>query len=297
MAETKRARRPHSRIPEAATASRAENILLTWVGAHDPVGWNPRTQKREAGPILSLLQQRDFDAIYLFINVFSEYDDFRRRATEVFRVCRRDRPRMRVSQKPLDIISVTDHRELYRAMNDTCQEILREEGTEGKRYYVLLSPGTPQMATVWVLLVQSGLLPATMLITTPPDLLVEGETIRWKEVDLSLPDFPQVVTPGETQRLLGILEAQNDNLRSENLRLRGELGLLKTGAGQESDGSISEGFSLQQHLVTQERAYYELALAQAEDNAAAAARLLGLQPHTFRAGAERLGLRGRRTRR
>jgi hypothetical protein len=241
-----------------------------------------------------LLEQREFDAVYLFINVFSEYDDFRKRATEVLRVCQRDRPRMRVSQKPLDIISVTDHRELYRAMNDTCQEILREEGAAGKRYYVLLSPGTPQMATVWVLLVQSGLLPAKMLITTPPDLLPRGETIRWKEVDLSLPDFPQVVTPGETQRLLGILEAQNDNLRSENLRLRGELDLLRTGAAQESDLSIPEGFSLQQHIMVQERAYYELALAHVDENAAAAARLLGLQPHTFRAGAERLGLRSRR---
>ena len=272
-----------------------QNVLLTWVGSHDPTGWNPRTKSTELGPILSLLEQREFDAVYLFINLFSDYDDFRKRATDVLLVCRRDRPRMRVSQKPLDIISVTDHRELYRAMNDTCQEILREEGTEGKRYHVLLSPGTPQMATVWVLLVQSGLLPAKMLITTPPDLLPRGETIRWKEVDLTLPDFPQVVTPGETQRLLGILEAQNDNLRSENLRLRGVLELLRTGGAQESDGSIPEGFDLQQHLVTQERAYYELALSQVDDNAAAAARLLGLQPHTFRAGAERLGLRNRRS--
>jgi hypothetical protein len=52
---------------------------------------------------------------------------------------------MRVSQKPLDIVSVTDHRELYRAMNDTRQEILREEERDGKRSYLLLSPRTPQM--------------------------------------------------------------------------------------------------------------------------------------------------------
>jgi hypothetical protein len=275
-------------------ATRIEDILITWVGSHDPVGWNPRTKKDEVGPILSLLGQREFDAVYLFVTIFDEFDDFRRRATDVLRICRRDRPRMRVSQKPQDIISVTDHRELYRAMNDTCQEILREEGTARKQYYVLLSPGTPQMATVWVLLVQSGLLPAKMLITTPPDFLPEGQLVRWKEVDLSLPDFPQVVTPGETQRLLGILEAQNDNLRSENFRLRGELDLLRSGVVQRNDGSIPEGFSLQQHLVAQERAYYELALSQADDNGAAAARLLGLQPHTFRAGAERLGLRSRR---
>ena len=104
MGEIKGRRRPSSRSPEPAIVSRQQNILLTWVGSHDPTGWNPRTKSTELGPILSLLQQREFDAVYLFINVFSGYDDFRKRATEVLLVCRRDRPRMRVSQKPLDII-------------------------------------------------------------------------------------------------------------------------------------------------------------------------------------------------
>jgi hypothetical protein len=120
-----------------------------------------------------------------------------------------------------------------------------------------------------------------MLITMPPDLLPRGEPIRWKEVDLSLPDFPQVVTPGETQRILGILDAQNDNLRSENLRLRGELELIKASGDSQSAGLIPDGFNLQQHLLAKERAYHELALSHVDDNAAAAARLLGLPTAYF----------------
>src|SRR5579864_5477849 len=104
------------------------NVLLTWVGSHDPTGLNPRTRKEEIGPILSLLCERQFDVVYLLLNLYSKADDFRERATLVLRVCHRNWPKMRVVQRPLDVISVTDHRELYRVMNDTCQGILRAEG-------------------------------------------------------------------------------------------------------------------------------------------------------------------------
>ena len=65
MAETKGKRRSSNRSPEAAMVSPQQNILLTWVGSHDPTGWNPRTKSTELGPILSLLEQREFDAVYL----------------------------------------------------------------------------------------------------------------------------------------------------------------------------------------------------------------------------------------
>ena len=68
--------------------------------------------------------------------------------------------------------------------------ILKDEGTQGKRYIVLLSPGTAQMQTVWVLLVQSGLLPATMLMSTPADLVPAGAP-RVRKVDLSISNFPR----------------------------------------------------------------------------------------------------------
>lgn len=272
------------------------DVLLTWVGSHDP-GWtNPRTGRREPGPILSLLQSRHFDAVYLLLNI-SRVDDFARRATEVLRLCERHFPSVRVKQRYVDLVSVTDYRELYRAMNHECQAIIKDEGREDRSYFVFLSPGTPQMQTVWVLLVQSGLLSATMIQTTPPDLLAPGAP-AWRTVDLSLPDFPRVVSPGEGARRLGVLEAQRDNLLAENQRLAAELDLLRAGAGAPQDEAevIPNGFSLREYLAAQERALCVRALRQASGNAAAAARLLGVEPAAFRARAATLRIRERRRR-
>src|SRR5207244_4444767 len=106
-------------------------------------------------------------------------------------------------------------------------------------------------------------------------------------------DFPQVVNPGETARRVGVLERQNENLTAENRRLQADLGLRSAGAALPLDGPIPSGFSWDEYRTAQERALYVRALEQARSNAAEAARLLGLEPHTFRAGAERLGIRQR----
>jgi hypothetical protein len=184
-------------------------------------------------------------------------------------------------------------REIYRVVNHTCQRIVRDEGRHDRDYYVFLSPGTPQMQTIWVLLVQSGLLPARMIGSTPQDLVAPGYPI-WHEVTLSLENFPQVVSPGEVSRQVGILQAQNSNLRTENRRLAAELDTLRTGGPAIGAGPIEEGFRIRDYLEAQERALLVRALDQAGNNAAAAARLLGMEPHTFRDRAARLGVWERR---
>lgn len=269
------------------------DVLLTWVGARDP-GWhNPRTKQMEPGPILSLLHARHFDVVYLLLNLYSRTDDFRSRATAVLRNCERHFPSVRVRQKPVDLVSVTDYREVFHAVNHCCQEILVGEGLDDRDYFVYLSPGTPQMQAVWILLVQSGLLPARMIEATPPDLVEPGAS-RWREVDLSIQGFPQVVNPGETVRLVRVLQAQNDNLLAENRRLRAEVELLKAGGHLNPEGEISGDFDLRAYLMAEERALYVRALDHAGGKAAEAARLLGVDPAAFRARAVTLGVRQRR---
>lgn len=268
------------------------DVLLTWVGSRDPMWRNPRTGQRQPGPILSLLQHRQFDAVYLLLN-FSQVEDFPQRATAVLRACELYFPSIRAKQRPVELISPTDYCEIFRVTNHEVQRILREEGREEREYFVYLSPGTPQMQTIWVLLVQSGLLPARMIQTTPPDLMAPGAP-PWREVDLSLPNFPQVVNPGETTRLIGVLEAQNSNLRAEKRRLEAEVELLRSGASRAVDGVIPPGFRLRDVLAAQERAFFVQALEQAGGNAAGAALLLGIEPAAFRARAVTLGVRPRR---
>jgi hypothetical protein len=271
------------------------DILLTWVGARDPTWLNPRTRRTEPGPILSLLRYRHCDAVFLLLNPLARADDFASRATGVMRACQRHFPDVRVVQKPVDLISVTDYEEVYQVTNDACQRILAEEGTHDRRYFVYLSPGTPQMQTVWILLVQSGLLPAQMLMTTPPDLVAPGVS-PVREVTLSLPRLPQIVSPDEIERRVGILEVQNRNLIAENLRLQAELDLLRGGTPDAFENGIPADFRLRDHLMAQERAMFVQALEQANGNAAEAARLLGIEPAAFRARASTLGVRARRGR-
>lgn len=272
------------------------DVLLTWVGSRDPAWRNPRSGKVEPGPILSLLRERQFNGVYLLLNLFAKADDFATRATSVVRACQKAFPSMRVQQRPLDLVSVTDYEEIFRVVNDAAQAILDTEGREDRKYFVYLSPGTPQMQTVWILLVQSGLLPARMLMTTPPDLLAPGVP-PVREVTLSMPTFPRIISPGEVERRLGILEVQNANLTRENLRLQAELDLRGAASSPLLAEGIPEGFRLREYLLSQERALFVRALEQASGNAADAARLLGIEPPAFRARAKSLGVRQRRSRR
>jgi len=116
-----------------------------------------------------------------------------------------------------------------------------------------------------------------------------------REVDLSLPNFPQVVSPGETAGQLGILEARLKTLNLEKLELQAQLKESQAGVSP-TDSTIPPGFSLPEHLRAEEAANYARALAQTEGRATEAAQLLGVEPHTLRARSATLGLRPRRAR-
>jgi|GEM_PF-2004330 len=276
------------------------DVLLTWVGDRDPEWIDPATGRRRSGPILTLLRARRFDSVRLLFTLFSPVSDFRRRATQLLRICQRELPGMEVRQHPVDLVDVTDYLEVYRATHHACRSILEEPDQEERRYYVYLQPGTGQMQTIWVLLVQSGLLPARMIATVRPDLRAPWQP-AWKEVDLSFAELPRVISPDELTRTVGMLQAQNQNLAATVARLEAELaarragGVGRGGAG-DVGSAIPPGFSLPAYLQAQERFYFLCALEQAGGKAATAARLLGLAPGTFRARAQTLGIRPRQRR-
>jgi hypothetical protein len=271
------------------------DVLITWVGSRDPIWQNHRTGRREPGPIISLLRSRHFDVVYLLLNILSKGEDYAERATGVLRACQKEFPTIAVHQKLVDVVSVTDYKELYRSMNDVCQAILQDAGRDGQRYFLYLSPGTPQMQAVWILLAEAGLIPGRLITATPPDLLAPGVPV-WHEVDFSFLDLPQLRSPGERSRTAGVLQAQNDNLRLRVLTLESNIAALQI-TPTNNGGSIPEGFRLREYLCAVETSFYIRALDLTDSNAAAAASLLGIEPAAFRARAETLGLRARRKRR
>ncbi len=184
-------------------------------------------------------------------------------------------------------MDVTDHAELFRVMNHACQNLKRVH--PDAHFSIATASGTPAMQTVWVLLAQSGLFPATLLVTTPPQFARPGRSLV-REVDLELDDFPQIQSPAEAKRQLSIVSHQIEALKTENSALSAQ------GAGSQKLEVPNDGFDLKSTLRNQELAYFRLALEKSGGNAAQAARLLGLRPHAFRKRAVDLEIWERNTR-
>jgi len=266
------------------------DVLLTWVGSRDPHWFNDRTNRREPGPILTLLARRPFESVYLLFNIHGRTGDFRKRATAIMRFAAKRWPSLTVNQRPVDVASVVDHLELYLAVNHEVQGIKRELSRQhtSPEFFVFLSPGTPQMHVVWVLLVVYGLLPATMIESTPLDLALPA-TPGWRVVQFAVEDFPTGASPPAHAREVGLLQARNEALEAEVEELREGIRAAQAAAID----SIPDGFDIRSYLAQRERALFLRALRQADGKAAAAARLLGIDPAAFRARAVTLGVRPR----
>ena len=85
----------------------------------------------------------------------------------------------------LDVSDPSDHRQLFRAVGDAVSGAGRCE--------VLLSAGTPQAQTIWVILVQAGLLDARMLQVIPPAFVPHPHPHPVREVTLDIDGFPKIV--------------------------------------------------------------------------------------------------------
>ena len=88
---------------------------------------------------------------------------------------------------------------------------MAEHEAQKPRYYIATSSGTPQMQTVWFLLAQSGLVPATLLKITPPRFLKPNQKAV-SEIKLSLERFPRISSPIQRD-----LEIEATYLRKEKL--------------------------------------------------------------------------------
>lgn len=282
------------------------NVLYTWVGAHDPA-WRqqpPGDPREIEGPILTalrgapaLLGGASFDRVYVFLTPGAGDQDFAARATRLVRICAQHLPQIEVKQRPVDLASPIAYEEIYRTVNHELKRIAAEDGLTQRnaRSFVLLSPGTPQMQMTWILLVRSGLFKARMIEATPPRFRVPT-VAPIREVKLQLvADYPRILTPEAAHRELGVLQERSRNLSEERDILRAEVASLRRSGAASSDAPL-EPMDLAAHLVEQERALYLRALRQVDGNAAGAARLLNVQPGTFRARAETLGVLDRRRR-
>jgi DNA-binding NtrC family response regulator len=98
----------------------------------------------------------------------------------------------RVEVIVLDISDPSDHAQLFRALGDVVERIDREHPGGNWERDVLLSAGTPQAQTLWVILVQAGLLRGRMLQVIPSAFVPDPHPRPIREVHLDIEGFPEV---------------------------------------------------------------------------------------------------------
>lgn len=174
-------------------------VLLSFVGNRDPYNESEHTavpdsggqiEAEEAyGPVLSLLQVRTFDEVILFCTG----GDYLERARQVEQIYREGGGKSHFTHHLLQLSSVVDYEEIYKKLSEAFDTLgLLADDETGKKLYILLDPGTPQIQTCWFLLARSGELPATLLQGVPPQF--GGGSYRVREIDLDSLDLPRVIS-------------------------------------------------------------------------------------------------------
>ncbi|MBN1835143.1 MAG: sigma 54-interacting transcriptional regulator [Spirochaetales bacterium] len=157
-------------------------VLLSFVGNRDPYV----ETGDEHGPLLSLLQARQYDLAYLFCTG-SQYLE---RANMVAEAAGGLQQGCRFEFVTVDLDSPIDYVEILSKLKARVDQVVGSLSARQCSYFVLLDPGTPQMQTAWFLLAKSRELRATLLQGIPPRFA--GGAYKVREVDLESEALPEV---------------------------------------------------------------------------------------------------------
>jgi DNA-binding NtrC family response regulator len=184
-------------------------MLVPWsVGGVD--GPAPAHQARrppsDRGPVLRLLDEtRDTYGRALVLTVRSGLARSHALAGEL-----RERA-LDVEVRVVDVEDPSDHAALFAQLAPLAGELDRE--AERWKIDVLLSSGTPQAQTLWVILVQAGMLRARMLQVIPAAFVPRPHPRAVREVSLDIDGFPEIrVLREEVTRLRAEVRARGSKL-------------------------------------------------------------------------------------
>lgn len=161
-------------------------ILFSFVGNRDP--YNDRGED-EYGPLLSHLQTVPYNRCYLICTGPEYYE----RARTVEEIARETTETGKFNFINLDLKSPVDYEEIYTKLKDALDRVMEQLPAGHTEHTVLLDPGTPQMQTVWFLLVKSGHFRARLVQGVPPRFA--AGVYKVKEVNLESSVLPDIVLP------------------------------------------------------------------------------------------------------
>ncbi len=151
-------------------------VLLTFVGFHDPYHRSSLEGEELKGPILYLLGLRHFDKVCLFTapNTYQIAEQTQDAVSRTF-------PGTSAEIITLDIHDPISYAEILAGVRKAFSRIRRENA--GADYSIATSSGTPQMHACWLMLASSGEIPARLLQTRPPQF-VSTDRPALQEIDL-----------------------------------------------------------------------------------------------------------------
>ncbi len=160
-------RRRHRRAPPAHQAPR-------------PAG--------DRGPVLRLLDQDEsrYDAVWILTIPTGEAP------AERLAAAARTRLAFPVEVRTLSLDDPSDYAKLFHAVGPVAAAARRAFPADSCSIDVLLSAGTPQAQTLWVVLVQAGLLPARMIQVIPAVFVGKLHPRAVREVRLDIEGFPEI---------------------------------------------------------------------------------------------------------
>lgn len=162
-------------------------LLLTWTDrspAPDARSHHGKRPAHDQGPVLRLLTQKESRRAYDEAWVLTTSSHHAVSETLVEQM-REHVPS--VVLKELPVTDPSDHEQLFRALMPLAPQV-----PDGADVTILLSAGTPQAQTLWVVLVKSGLLDARMLQVIPPAFVPHPHPRALREVTLDIVGFPEM---------------------------------------------------------------------------------------------------------
>ena len=213
------------------------DVLISWIGATD-LRAADQTDPTEVGPIARALDARSFDRVVLLYN----YD---KKKVDPFLRWLGRRATPPVDSRHVDLSSPTNFGEIYEVARQAISDTLTRQSAD-TRLTIHLSPGTPTMSAVWIILAKTRF-PAELIQSSPqkgvetasvpfdmsaefiPDLL-RAPDARLEELSRGLPpeapEFEAIVHRSEVMRR-AVARARLVAPRSVPVLLEGESGTGK----------------------------------------------------------------------
>jgi transcriptional regulator with PAS, ATPase and Fis domain len=141
-------------------------IMLAWIGKADS-GASSSNNLDKPGPIAAALRARRFDKVYLLVSL-TLGDEAKKRAERRDARCfiewLRARHETVVHCREAELDGPTNHEAIYRSAAALIEDVRKE--APGAQITYHLSPGTPAMASVWLLLAKTTH-PASLIESSP----------------------------------------------------------------------------------------------------------------------------------